>query len=201
MCGCCGAPKRVLYFTSAVMSFFLVKNYLAVAPLLGGVLYLKHLCNKCRVCFDDKIRFGDSDKKIHSSEAYPLYVGICKKRTSQNDLDFFVHSGEMDFFVHCKKVEPFGTSISYLDCRFAILLVGFVAFRSHTHQVHSNRPQPQLQTRPHPPHCWAGHRRHPRAGRHPARRAPPGNCRYGHSPPADAPDNNYDNNGRLWGGT
>ena len=56
-------------------------------------------------------------------------------------------------------------------------------FRSHIQHIHSSRPQPQLQTRPHPPPCWAGRRRRTRSGRRCAPRAPPSNCRYRRSPP------------------
>ncbi len=73
----------------------------------------QHLCSKCRVHFDDKVRISGVDKKVQISDLSLLYVGICKQRTSQNNLDFFVHSGDLDFFVHCEKVEPFRTSISY----------------------------------------------------------------------------------------
>ncbi len=82
-----------------------------------------HLCNKYRVHFDNKVQISGVDKKVHISESSPLYLGICKKRTGQNDLDFFVHSGDLDFFVHCKKIGPFGTSISYLNCRIVIFTI------------------------------------------------------------------------------
>ncbi len=70
--------------------------------------------------FDNEVQISGVDKKVQISDLSPLYVGIHKKRTSQNDLEFFVRSGDLDFFVYCEKVGPFCTSISYLNCRATI---------------------------------------------------------------------------------
>ena len=78
----------------------------------------------------------------------------------------------------------------------------------HCNTTHTPQPpQPsshtlptQLQTRPHPPHRQSGCRQCRQAGQHCAQRAPPRNCHYGRFPPTDAPDNDYDNEGRPCGG-
>ena len=67
---------------------------------------------KCWVHFDDEVRISGVDKKVQISNLSPLYVGIYKKRTSLNNLDFFVHSEVLDFFVLCKKVGPFALALA-----------------------------------------------------------------------------------------
>ena len=104
-----------------------------------------HLCSKCWVRFDSKVHLGEMDKKVHLSEMDSPYVGIRKNHTDIFEMDKKVHLGEMDFFVHFEKVGPFGTSISYLNCRIVI----FTTLRQHPHTTTHNPPSTQ---HPRPPH-------------------------------------------------
>ena len=101
-----------------------------------------HLCSKCRVRFDSEVHLGEMDKKVHLSEMDSPYVGIRKNHTDIFEMDKKVHLGEMDFFVHFEKVGPFGTSISYLNCRIVI----FTTLRQYVPTHHN--PQPAFHPTP-----------------------------------------------------
>ena len=138
-------------------------------------------------------------KILHLSNLDAPYEEICKNHRDIFRMFKIVQVSNMYNFVHLEKMAPNGTSNCYLDSRFVILLVEVVVFRSHTPLVHSHGPQ--LQSGPHPPHRRAGCQQCPRAGRCRDRCTPPGNRRYGRSPPIDTPDNDYDDKGQPCGGT
>jgi hypothetical protein len=136
---CCGCGERVK--KSQWPGRFLLAHQLKLPSY--------YLCSKCRVCFDDKVQISGVDKKVHIPETSPFYVGICKKGTSKNNLDFFVHSRDMDIFVYCKKVGPFGTRISYLNCGTVIFIIN--SDSTHTPQP-TTRPCHSTSKPPHTHH-------------------------------------------------
>ncbi len=94
--------------------------------------------------FNNEVQISGVNKKVRISDLSPLYVGIRKKRTSQNDLDFFVHSGDSDFLSFAKKYGLFAPAL-------VIKIVEPTFLLAYSPPAHMPQPTPSSPFPPMPP--------------------------------------------------